>query len=362
MTAENNPTPRRTDEHGNPIISLEELQAHAYDMLQQAYDPTKASNGMFIVKDGNQWLQHASSLPIPTMLCSELWHEGELCILFADTNVGKSILAVQIADSISRGIPIEGLKLQAEAQPVVYFDFELYEKQFEARYTVNYQEHYRFHQNFYRAELHPQMELPKGCDTFEECLMLSLRDTVLNTDARILIIDNLTYLRTETERAKDAMPLMKELMALKKNYGLSILALAHTPKRDPSKPITRNDLQGSKMLINFCDSSFCIGESSQTEGLRYIKQIKARNTEIIYGADNVLLCAIEKPYNFLQFSLTGYSEEREHLKQSTAEISEEHRQRLIAQCKELSGQGMSQRDIADELGIGKSTVDRLLKL
>jgi len=38
--------------------------------------------------------------------------------------------------------------------------------------------------------------------------------------------------------------------ALKTNT-LSILALAHTPKRDQHNPITKNDLQGSKMLITF---------------------------------------------------------------------------------------------------------------
>src|SRR5690606_40367234 len=115
---------------------------------------------------------------------------------------------------------------------------------------------------------------------------------VLFRSAKILIIDNLTYLKNETEKAKDALPLMKHLKALKSKYGLSILALAHTPKRDLSKPITRNDLQGSKMLINFCDSSFAIGESFNDKHLRYIKQIKARNTEIIFDSENVGVCQI----------------------------------------------------------------------
>ena len=44
---------------------------------------------------------------------------------------------------------------------------------------------------------------------------------------------------------------LKYLKKLKSKHGLSILALAHTPKRDATKPLGRNDLQGSKMLINF---------------------------------------------------------------------------------------------------------------
>ena len=146
-----------------------------------------------------------------------------------------------------------------------------------------------------------------------------------------MIIDNITYLKNETEKAKDALPLMKHLKALKNKYGLSILALAHTPKRDLSKPITRNDLQGSKMLINFCDSSFSIGESSLDKSTRYLKQIKQRNTEQIYDAENVCVCQIIKPNNFLQFEFLNFGTEREHLKV----ISESERNEIEASIKEI---------------------------
>ena len=96
-------------------------------------------------------------------------------------------------------------------------------------------------------------------------------------NAKILIIDNLTYLKTQaTETAKEALPLMKLLKELKGKYDLSILALAHTPKRNLSNPISKNDLAGSKHLANFTDSIFAIGESSKDKSLRYLKQIKAR--------------------------------------------------------------------------------------
>lgn len=51
--------------------------------------------------------------------------ENELCILFADTNQGKSISAVQRGNSISKGEPIPGFKLEEDKQRVLYFDFEL---------------------------------------------------------------------------------------------------------------------------------------------------------------------------------------------------------------------------------------------
>jgi RecA-family ATPase len=317
-----------------------------------------------VVKPANEWLDEAKLRPVPKMLFGEIWFEGELCILFADTNLGKSILAVQIAESISNGKSIVPFKLETEPQKVIYFDFELSDKQFETRYAERNQtgdfftNHYQFSKNFLRGEINPESEMPKHFRTFEEYLNFSIEYLLAKTNAKILIVDNLTYLRSETEKAKDALPLMKELKKLKQKHGLSILALAHTPKRDLSKPITRNDLQGSKMLINFCDSSFAIGESSKDKNLRYIKQIKERNTNKIYDAENVCIFQIEKPTNFLRFDFIEFGKESEHLKQ----VSEKDKDELIEKVKELSRQGKSQRDIGSILGVSAMTVSRYSKM
>ncbi len=309
--------------------------------------------GIFTIKTANEWIAQASKRPIPQMLFGELWYEGELCILYADTNVGKSILAVQIADSISRGVPVDGFRLTAKAQPVIYFDFELFDKQFENRYSVDYQQHYRFADNLQRAEIDPDKSIPDGYEYMEDYLHDSIVTAINATGTRVLIIDNITYLRQETERAKDALPLMKHLKALKLEYGLSILALAHTPKRDQSKPLTLNDLQGSKMLMNFCDSSFCIGASTQDKGIRYLKQVKMRSTEHIYHDRNVALCRIEKPHNFLRFAFMGYGNEYEHLKTS----EEKDRESMIDKVKHMIDvEGMNQREVAEALGISKGSV------
>jgi hypothetical protein len=180
--------------------------------------------------------------------------------------------------------------------------------------------------------------LPDSFETFEDYLNFSIKHAVATTGAKVLVIDNLTYLRNETERAKDALPLMKHLKALKNKFDLSILVLAHTPKRDMTKPIIRNDLQGSKMLINFCDSSFAIGESSKDKSLCYLKQIKVRNSEFKYDGENVALCEISKPTNFLHFEFSNLGQEKEHLK----DYSTNDRGELITRAKTLSAEGKSQ--------------------
>jgi RecA-family ATPase len=317
---------------------------------------------LFKIMTANEWLEQAKTTPTPEMLFSEFWHENELCILFADTNLGKSVLAVQIADSISKGQNIPGFKLTANKQTVLYFDFELSPKQFEVRYSVknealkSYENHYPFDDNLIRIEINPDADIPTE-KSFEEYLNESLEKSIIETGSKVLIIDNITYLKSETERAKDALPLMKYLKALKSKYGLSILALAHTPKRDLSKPITRNDLSGSKMLINFVDSCFAIGECHNDKYLKYIKQIKARNTEILYDSENVIICQVGKNFNFLEFEFMNFGTEREYLKQ----VTEKDRDNRIEEAMELKKQGLSNVQIAKQFGVSEGAVRKWLK-
>ncbi len=317
----------------------------------------RENKGLFKVKTANQWIEQAKKRPIPKMLFGELWFENELCILFADTNLGKSILAVQIGNSISKGEQIPGFKLEAKKQKIIYFDFELSDKQFENRYSKDFEYHYSFDNDFIRAEINPEADIPESI-SFENFLYQSLEQSIIETGAKILIIDNITYLKNETERSKDALPLMKHLKALKSKYGLSILTLAHTPKRDLSKPITRNDLAGSKMLINFVDSCFAIGESQTDKNIRYLKQIKARNTEIIFDTENVAVCQIDKPDNFLGIEFLNYGTEREHLKQ----LSDNDKAELENSIIELkrTNPEMSLGLIAKQLGTNKMRVKRVL--
>ncbi len=319
------------------------------------------SSNIFTIKSANKWIDDAKNKPVLKMIFSEFWHEGEMCILFADTNLGKSILAVQIADSISKGKSVKSFTMEIEAQKVLYFDFELSDRQFISRYskdkTEYYIDPYQFNNNLLRVEINPDGAIANSFDDYEKSLTLAIETAVEDTGARILIVDNLTYLKSDNEKAKDALPLMKELKSLKEKHGLSIMALAHTPKRDMSKPITINDLQGSKMLGNFCDSVFAIGQSNKDRGLRYLKQLKARQTGIIYDEDNVCVGEIVKPDNFLKYEFLEFGNEREHL----AILNKNDREEMIYKVSELEFQGKTQREIASDLGVSTGKVNTLLK-
>lgn len=314
------------------------------------------NNSLFIVKSANEWIEEAKKKPTPKMLCGELWFEGELCILFASTNIGKSIFAVQIADSISRGEAIGNFKLQAPKQKVLYLDCELTDKQFQRRYSNEDEtDDYPFDENFKRIEINPNAVIPKDVD-FETAVYHAIERAIIETNAKILIIDNLTFLKSGTETAKDALPLMKTLKIMKTKHELSIMALAHTPKRDSTNPLTINDMQGSAMIANFVDSCFAIGKSV-TDDLRYIKQLKQRSCEHVYHTDNVVIAEICKPSNFLHFDFVGYGEENRYLRLP----NDKDKGELETIAKKLYSEGLSLRKIGEQLQVSKSTVERLVK-
>lgn len=298
--------------------------------------------GVMSIKTANRTILEASQLPTPRALWDSFWYEGELSCLFADSNVGKSILAVQIADRIAR------------TDNVLYLDFELSEKQFQLRYTDEYGKPYTFPERLYRVSLDSDALLDAD---FEGTIIGSIEQMAQQTRCRIFIVDNLTYLCCAMEKGDAAGRLMIQLNNLKKRYGLSILVLAHTPKRSLDCPITSNDLAGSKRLYNFFDSVFVIGKSALDGGLRYVKQLKVRYGTFSYDADNVIVYEIEKTDAFLQFVFRGYSTEKEHLKKPGDNESGQ-RDCLILQ---LSQSGKSVREIASQVNCGKSTVSRIIQ-
>ena len=111
------------------------------------------------------------------------------------------------------------------------------------------------------------------------------------------------------------------------------------------------------MLINFCDSCFAIGESFNDKHLRYIKQMKQRNCECIYDADNVCVCEVSKQTNFLQFGFVFCSTEREHLKT----LSDNDKEKRKQETADLKSQGKSNREIARQMGVTEKTIRNWLK-
>lgn len=133
--------------------------------------------GMLTIKSANRTVEDAAKRPDPEMLYRELWFEGEVCCLFADSNLGKSIFAVQMADEISR------------KRNVLYVDCELSDKQFQLRYcNPETQERHIFPDGLFRAEVNPYAI---GADGYEEKIIGDIESAAVKKDCKVVIIDNL---------------------------------------------------------------------------------------------------------------------------------------------------------------------------
>jgi len=315
-----------------------------------------------IIKSANEWIEEAKGKPIPKMIFGPFWYQEELSILFADTNQGKSLLAVQIIDSITKGISTLGLEMELEPCKVIYFDLELTAKQFEMRYAQYDRErdllfdHFEFSDLFLRAEVNPY-GYDDSIEEYEAFLVQEIENQALKSGAKILVIDNLSCLISDNEKAKRTTPFLIKLNNLKKMHGWSILLIAHTPKRNLFAPISRNDIQGSKSFINLVDSCFAVGESQKDASLKYLKQIKVRYGAFQYPSDNVMVCRIGKESNFSSFQFVEFGRESDHLKQLSTSDKTEVKKKAF----ELKKDGYSNVRIAEELGVSEGAVRKWLK-
>lgn len=155
-----------------------ELQKDINDNLDKIEN--EHESGLLRVRGGNRRTANAKAQPIPQDLYYGLMREREVTILFADTGIGKSILAFQMA-----------VKIANEGRDVLYVDLELSDKQFEARYSDNYEKHFVFPQNIYFADISPDAFIPNGW-TYEDYFMDSLINEINRTGVKIVVIDNMT--------------------------------------------------------------------------------------------------------------------------------------------------------------------------
>lgn len=308
-------------------------------------EPNKEEIGMFCIRSANDLMKEASDIAEPKQLCKSLMYENEITIIMADTNVGKSVFSLQIANEI------------AANQPVLYIDLEQSMKQFEKRYSEDFKNPYTFNDKLYWVDFAHGYKCPEG-ESYEEFFMKSLRKLVEKYNCYVVVIDNMTkLLQTDTDSAKNAIPLMDKLCRFKDDFDMTLILIEHTRKMNKPRAIALDDLQGSKMKVNFADSVVAIGRSNLDLHLRYVKHLKCRSSEIEYGEDNVLLYEIKKESNFLGFEFVGQDSEYNHIKGDNDKLREERFERI----KALNESGMSNRQIAKELGVTEGCIRQNIK-
>lgn len=291
---------------------------------------------------GNKWIEIGKALANPIYFFFRMIVQFEINIIFSAANTGKSLLLVQIAEEIAR------------EQKVLIVDCELSTKQFQMRYTnLETGTVHIFPENFLRAEIDPDL---LDDVSLEDAIFDSVEQAAKD-GIKVICIDNLTFICTDAEKAEVTIKFMRRLIKLKKKYGLTLIIVAHSPKRDASKPITRDDLSGSSKLMALIDNALAVGVSAKDSQMRYVKTVKFRDDEYPYPAESVAVYRIEKQDCYTQFVYQGRDDEREHLRQKNQLTEMEDMQEYL----DLQAKGMSLKQIAEETGASKSTIHRKIK-
>lgn len=332
------------EQPGNDPAASEVLSNPVEAISQEVEKAKRAPKraGLLSFKTANDWVEEALNSPDPKMYFHNLIVQFENAVIFASSNVGKSILAVQIAEAI------------ALYEEIMYIDLELSTKQFQMRYSdTSTGEVHIFPTNFIRAEIDP--ELIAGADLEQE--NLDSIEEAAKQGIKFFVVDNITFICNDSEKGATAGSFMMKLIRLKKKFNLTTIVIAHTPKRRGFEPITQNDLAGSAKLINFFDAGIALARSAKDTNLRYLKQVKVRTGEYQYDAENVIVLDMTKNDCFLKFEIQGYSKEEDHLKNRESGDNVEE----ILSILRLRKDGKSLREIAKILEMSLGMVQRRLK-
>lgn len=311
-------------------------------------------------KKANECIACVKHLKPPKNLFDEFWREGELTLFFGPSGTGKSILAVQIAESIARGRPVFGKSdvFMREAnvtsgqhqitpkgetptrRKVLYVDLKFSERQFGMRYSVDGKQ-YKLSENLYRDR--PPADIK---------LIDWLRKMIADNGFRTVIIDDLSAVRQTYDGTRETLKLMRELKQLKEEMDLSILVVASSHDQRRSECIAETHLMRSRVLCDAADSVFAIGVHAGNPKFRYLIQTRSQSAVMKWQMSNVPVCSIQRSEDGF---IGMVFDER-----FVAEVDEETRQ-MICNVKWAHDAGASFRDIADDLGISKSTAARLCK-
>ena len=110
----------------------------------------------------------------------------------------------------------------------------------------------------------------------ESAVLKAIENSITKHKAKAIVVDNISAINTDNESALEAGKLMKNLKNIARKYNLSMLIVAHTPKRDQNEKIELKHLAGSAQLSNLADSVVGMGKSNQNHGDRVYQAVEGK--------------------------------------------------------------------------------------
>ena len=193
-------------------------------------------------------------------------------------------------------------------------------------------------------------------DCIEDKLLAIEKLIRKNSDAKLLIVDNLMCVLNNGNSVRQAQQFIQGLKRIKEMYDLTIILVAHLSKRNSKNPIEIKDILGSSVIANYADSIIAVGNTCEGDHIKYLKQLKSRSS--IKMSEVAVLEIVEEPY--LHFEFREYDMEENLLPKKVTGRSSISLS-MGEMIYKLREEGLTVRSIAEQLNLSKSAVGRFLK-
>lgn len=272
------------------------------------YDDINADDE-FLVTSITQMLKNSlSKKPLEPLFGNVA--KGDLCITFGREKTGKSIFLTQVANCLTKGLPIlPGQPYQREKLRIQYLDGEMSDLEWRNRYTSNKEQTDFYDFDSERFVTVFEGEKLKGKSRSKKLVAL-LSKMQLYFDRQqfdVLIIDNLgIYLEDETNTS-EITDVLSRINDFRKKNNITVIVAHHITKLPGTEAITTDSMRGSGRISDYAGSFIALNTTLSGQG--YIKLLRSRNSkgcgDQVYPYEVVK----DKNFTFLKIDNTLVSEQ-----------------------------------------------------
>ena len=220
---------------------------------------------------------------MPEPIIEDLFFEKDIMGLAGGTNVGKSVMSLQLSTCLALGVPFLGFRIP-KARKVMHVQFELKDESFK--------------QLIERTAMHFVDKYPVEAERFEQNLsILSSGQNNVFTDkweemdanltfdpCDVLVVDNLyTSTNKNVSKNDDVMDLLRTMVNLKNKHKVAILIVSHHKKLGEATPLDVSQMLGGSAYTNHLDGIVQLASSQRLPGLKVMKITKVRSQNDLHG-------------------------------------------------------------------------------
>ena len=221
----------------------------------------------------SQFLTTFKELPIP--IVDSLLYEKDILGIAGGTNVGKSVLSLQLSTCMAMGVPFMNFKIP-NPKRVMHVQFELKDEGFAGmirKVSGSILKKYPVEAELFETNLTflSDGQLNVFTDKYE-----SIEANLMHKEVDVLVIDNLYSSTGDVSKNEKVMEVLRKLMNLKHRYNISIVMVSHHKKMDMPAPIDVSQILGGSAYTNSLDFIAQIASAKRGDGVKVMKITKVR--------------------------------------------------------------------------------------